>query len=170
MPTMVPYPCFNPRHAEIFAFTVKKLERLGVSGVVIEDKPPGGHGTHLALSQRWDISMEGNQKTHGIYGILPSNYCWLHKILGQKIVEVPRKWFWCLHLELFTMGLKDFKGNPEVGCFCPPNWVRCHKGTSPIKLGDQDEPMMGEIDRVRQEWDTSSIDGFSPKTWGPQDL
>ena len=26
---------------QIFAFTVKKLERLGVSGVVIEDKPLG---------------------------------------------------------------------------------------------------------------------------------
>ena len=44
------------------------------------------------------------------------------------------------------------------------------QGTSPIKLRDQDEPMMGEIDRVRQEWDTSAVLMGFPKKWGPQDF
>jgi hypothetical protein len=86
------FPCFNPRHrhgAEIFAFTVKKLERLGVSGVVIEDKPFGGHGTHLALSQ-WDISMEGNQKTHGNPWDFAIQLLLISRDFG-KIVEVPPK-------------------------------------------------------------------------------
>ena len=54
---------------EIFAFTVKKLERLGVSGVVIEDKSPGGgfqatNWWHLG-SQRWE--MWGFPARHGGY-------------------------------------------------------------------------------------------------------
>ena len=68
------------------------------------------------------------RKPMGIHGILPSNSCWFHGILGKslrfpqkKVILVPQ--FGTVH-----HGLKDSKGRPEVGCFCPPNWVRCHRG------------------------------------------
>ena len=53
---------------EIFAFTVKKLERLGVSGVVIEDKSPGGG---FQAANWWHL---GSQPKMGDVGVSSSSW------------------------------------------------------------------------------------------------